>query len=62
MTVARSVSDVLAEHTVFGVAGGVFVPDESHVVVDDDLVTGRSAADLGPYFDKLVETTLQRSG
>jgi len=30
-------------------AGGIFVPDPSHVVIDDDLVTGRSAEDLKAY-------------
>lgn len=35
-------------------AGAVFVPAEDHVVVDDDLVTARSAADLGAYIDALV--------
>jgi protease I len=42
-------------------AGAVFVPDISHVVVDDDLVTGRSAADLQAYFDKIVEVALTKS-
>ena len=43
-------------------AGGVFVPSDTHVVVDDDLVTGRSAADLDLYFRTLVETTVRYSG
>lgn len=37
-------------------AGGVFEPDPSHVVVDDDLVTARSAGDLGAYTKALLET------
>lgn len=35
-------------------AGGIFVPDESHVVVDGDLVTGRSAEDLQLYCENLL--------
>lgn len=35
-------------------AGGIYVPDESHVVVDKDLVTGRSAADLEVYCESLL--------
>jgi protease I len=42
-------------------AGGIYAPGASHVVVDDDLVTARSAADLDAYFHTLVETTVQRS-
>lgn len=37
-------------------AGAIYVPDESHVVVDRDLVTGRSAADLDLYCDALLAT------
>ncbi len=37
-------------------AGGEYVPDPSHVVVDRDLVTGRSAADLELYGETLVAT------
>lgn len=37
-------------------AGAVYVPDESHVVVDRDLVTARSVADIKAYCQKLVET------
>lgn len=37
-------------------AGGVYVPDLSHVVVDRDLVTGRSAGDLELYCDTLIAT------
>ncbi|GHT87585.1 protease [Spirochaetia bacterium] len=35
-------------------AGAVYVPDESHVVVDEDLVTGRSAGDLKLYCESLL--------
>ena len=37
-------------------AGGVFVPDPSHIVIDDDLVTGRSAADFEAYTQALLTT------
>lgn len=37
-------------------AGAEFVPDESHVYADRDLVTGRSAADLDIYCNKIIET------
>lgn len=37
-------------------AGGIYVPDAAHVVVDRDLVTGRSAADLELYTETLVAT------
>ena len=37
-------------------AGGIYVPDETHVVVDHDLVTGRSAADLELYTETILET------
>lgn len=37
-------------------AGGEYVPDPSHVVVDRDLVTGCSAADLELYGETLVAT------
>jgi len=37
-------------------AGGIFVADESRVVVDDDLVTGRSSGDLERYTEALLET------
>lgn len=35
-------------------AGAIYVPDESHVVIDRDLVTGRSAADIDAYCNALV--------
>lgn len=37
-------------------AGAIYVPDTSHVVVDRDLVTGRSAADLELYAETLLAT------
>jgi protease I len=37
-------------------AGGIYVPDPRHVVIDRDLVTGRSSADIAAYFDALVQT------
>jgi protease I len=37
-------------------AGAIFVPDPSHVVIDNDLVTARSFHDMDAYFDALVET------
>lgn len=41
-------------------AGAIYAPNESEVVVDDDLVTARSAANLTDYFDALVEAALSR--
>lgn len=37
-------------------AGGIYVPDPMHVVVDRDLVTARSAADLELYTETLLAT------
>ena len=37
-------------------AGAIFVLEESHVYADNDLVTGRSAADLNVYCKKIIET------
>lgn len=37
-------------------AGGIYVPEPSHVVVDNDLVTGRSAADIELYTETLMAT------
>jgi protease I len=37
-------------------AGAIYLPDESHVVVDNDLVTGRSVADLKEYCNRLLVT------
>ncbi|MDJ0582391.1 DJ-1/PfpI family protein [Crocosphaera sp.] len=39
-------------------AGAIYVPDQSHIVVDGDLVTGRSAADLDAYVDAIVQLTI----
>lgn len=43
-------------------AGAVFVPAESHVVVDRDLVTGRSFADVEAYWKAIVETAARING
>lgn len=37
-------------------AGAIYVPDVSHVVIDRDLVTGRSAADIDVYCNALANT------
>lgn len=37
-------------------AGGIYIPDPMHVVVDRDLVTARSAADLELYTETLLAT------
>ena len=42
-------------------AGGSFVPDESHIVVDGDLVTGRSMADVKPYVEALLNVYMKCS-
>lgn len=42
-------------------AGAIYVPNESHVVVDKDLVTARSAQDLQVYGDMLLATYNQIS-
>lgn len=36
-------------------AGGLYVPSENHVVVDYDLVTARSAADIEVYCNEIVK-------
>ena len=38
-------------------AGGVFVPEPTHVVVDEDLITARSADDIDIYVDTLISQT-----
>jgi protease I len=38
-------------------AGAAYVPAENHVVIDNDLVTARSFADIEPYFDAIVATS-----
>lgn len=40
-------------------AGAIYTPDASHVVVDNDLVTGRSAANLESYTDTILNRYLQ---
>ncbi len=40
-------------------AGAIFVPDPSHVVVDKDLITARSAADLIEFVNAIVERVLK---
>lgn len=37
-------------------AGAIYVPDPSHVVVDRDLVTARSAGDLDAYVEAMIST------
>lgn len=37
-------------------AGAQFVPDEKHVVIDHDLVTGRSAADIDSFCEALIQS------
>lgn len=39
-------------------AGAVYIPATSHVVVDDDLVTARSFADVEDYFKAIVDTVV----
>ena len=41
-------------------AGAIFVPDEKQYVIDDDLVTARSAANLTEFFNAIVEQTANR--
>jgi protease I len=41
-------------------AGATFVGNEGYVVVDDDLVTARSSANIQEYFDKIVEVAVAR--
>jgi len=42
-------------------AGAIYTPDQSHVVVDNDLVTARSVADINNYCKALVETYIKVS-
>jgi protease I len=42
-------------------AGATFVPAENHVVVDDDLVTGRSFADVEAYWQAIVNRMVDKS-
>ncbi len=41
-------------------AGGIFTSTPEEVVVDDDLVTGRSAKNLEAYFNAMVEQVVRR--
>ena len=43
-------------------AGANFVPAENHVVVDGDLVTGRSFADVETYWQAIVDTATKIGG
>jgi len=43
-------------------AGATFVPAEDHVVVDDDLVTGRSFADVEAYWNAIVKRAVEMEG
>jgi len=40
-------------------AGATFVPNQGYVVVDNDLVTARSAANLKEYFNTIVELAIK---
>ncbi len=42
-------------------AGAIYVPAENHVVVDSDLVTARSFADIEAFFDAIVATASKPS-
>lgn len=39
-------------------AGAIFIPAAEKVVIDDDLVTGRSFADVEAYFQAIVQTAV----
>jgi protease I len=41
-------------------AGAIFTPAESHVVIDDDLVTGRSFADVEAYWQAIVQRLVEK--
>jgi len=41
-------------------AGAIYMPNGPEVIVDDDLVTGRSSANLADYFQALVATAAKR--
>ena len=41
-------------------AGAIYVPDPVEVVVDEDLVTARSFANMDAYFDTLVRVAAER--
>ena len=40
--------------------GAIFVPDEKQYIIDDDLITARSAANLTEFFNAIVEQTANR--
>ena len=42
-------------------AGAEFVPEPSHVVVDGDLITARSAADLDAYIEAIIQASAANS-
>ncbi len=42
-------------------AGAKFIPEPREVVVDDDLVTGRSVANLKEYFNAIVQQAAERT-
>jgi protease I len=42
-------------------AGATYAPNEKEVVVDDDLVTARSFANMAPYFEAMVDQVAARS-
>ncbi len=41
-------------------AGAIFTPTENHVVVDDDLVTGRSFADVEAYWKAILQQLVEK--
>ncbi len=43
-------------------AGAIYTPEESHVVIDNDLVTARSAGDLVSYCNALLSTYRRLQG
>lgn len=42
-------------------AGAIYAPNQAEVVVDDDLVTARSFANMEAYFETIVDQVLVRS-
>lgn len=42
--------------------GAVYVPNEGEVIVDDDLVTGRSSKNIPEYVDTIVRLATERRG
>jgi len=43
-------------------AGAVYVPTKKEVVIDDDLVTGRSIANLAQYTEAIINNMIFRNG